>query len=168
MTNTTFLLLSGYVVQWVVQRMFKDVAALRLYILNKRYWFALLFCVLWNTSIGRRGGGGGVGGGGGGGGGVWRRGSTSDAQAVLKKSCFISGLNGSVLCWTGWSNLNFRKLKVNCSLLNLISDRQKKNYEITVSICGGQNRWRSFKFRVCKFVPHRTFNWIKQPDAFVS
>ena len=31
MTNATVLLLSGYVLQWVVQRIFKDVAAIPLY-----------------------------------------------------------------------------------------------------------------------------------------
>jgi len=35
MTNTTVFHLSGYEVQWVVQQMFKDVAAIPLYIPNK-------------------------------------------------------------------------------------------------------------------------------------
>lgn len=35
MTNTTVFHLSGYVVQCVVQRMFKDVAAIPLYVPNK-------------------------------------------------------------------------------------------------------------------------------------
>ena len=127
--------------------MFKDVVAISFYILNERYCFAFLFCVLWNTSIGRE--------------------PTWDAQAVRKKSHFISLLNGSVFCWTQWSNFDFHKLKVNYLLSNLISDRQKAYYEITVSISGGQNRWKTFKFRVSKYVPHHTFNWINQPDPSV-
>jgi hypothetical protein len=51
LTNATVLLLSGYVVQWVVQQMFKDIAAVPLNIPKKRYCFVFLFCVLRNTNI---------------------------------------------------------------------------------------------------------------------